>query len=138
MGTTLRTVGDRSGVVQGHPPWSPTLNFYVEPVFPTLSVTAIGLVIGGLGLALARDGWAPLLAGLFGAWLGFGLGAVIGVVFDIIAGTGTGVALAGHALAIVGALGAVRARTWTEKGPTSDQPGPARGKVNSKTLRPPS
>ena len=93
--------------------------FYVALMFPTLSVTAIGLTIGGLGLALTRDGWAPLLAGVAGAWVGFGLGAVIGVVFDVVVGTGTGVALAGHALAIVGALAAVRSRTWEKAGPTS-------------------
>lgn len=97
----------------------PSPFFYVEAMFPTLSVTAIGLVIGGLGLALARDGWAPLLAGVVGAWVGFGLGAVIGVVLDVALGTGSGVALAGHALAIVGALAAVRARTWAKTGPTS-------------------
>jgi hypothetical protein len=107
-------------VVQGYPPVvGPSLPFYVEPMFPTLSVTAIGLVIGGLGLALTRDGWAPLLAGVIGAWVGFGLGAMIGVVIDVVVGTGTGVALAGHALAIVGALAAVRARTWAKTGPTS-------------------
>lgn len=89
-------------------------------MFPTLSVTAIGLVFGGIGLALSRDGWAPLLAGVVGAWVGFGLGAVIGVIFDIVVGTGTGVALAGHALAIVGAFAAVRSRTWAKAGPTSD------------------
>jgi hypothetical protein len=81
-------------------------------MFPTLSVTAIGLVFGGIGLALSGDGWAPLLAGVFGAWVGFALGAVIGVIFDIVVGTGTGVALSSHALAFVGAFAAVRSRTW--------------------------
>ena len=89
-------------------------------MFPTLSVTAIGLVFGGIGIVLSRDGWAPLLAGLVGAWVGFGLGAVIGVIFDIFVGSGAGVALAGHALAIVGAFAAVRSRTWKRAGPTSD------------------
>jgi hypothetical protein len=89
-------------------------------MFPQLSVTDIGLVFGGIGVALSRDGWAPLLAGVAGAWVGFGLGAVIGVIFDIVVGTGTGVALAGHALAIVGAFAAVRSRTWKGLGQSSD------------------
>jgi hypothetical protein len=114
---------NRVGQIQGgsgaSPVVDPELSFYVEPMFPTLSVTAIGLIVGGLELALTRDGWAALLAGVVGAWVGFGLGAVIGVVFDVVVGTGTGVALAGHALAIVGAMAAVRSRTWEKAGPKS-------------------
>lgn len=84
---------------------------YGGRMFPTTSVTLIGLVIGGLWIAFTRERWA-LLGGLVGAWAGFVVGTLAGVSFDVIFGTGSGVVLAGHALAVVGALVGARSRTW--------------------------
>lgn len=73
-------------------------------LMPLLSVTAIGLVTAVL-VIITRH--APpvraLLLGLGGAWAGFLAGALVGVVVDVIAGTGWAVALAGHVVAVVGA-----------------------------------
>lgn len=77
-------------------------------MFPTLSVTVIGLVVGSVGaLLLRRRGWRDLVGGLLGAWLGFAAGALVGVLFDVISGTGIWVAVAGHIGAIAGAGGVV-------------------------------
>jgi hypothetical protein len=76
-------------------------------MFPNLSVTVIGLVVG-IGGALTRRGtWRSGVAGLVGAWVGFAIGALIGGVLDVALGTGVWVAIAGHALAVAGALGSV-------------------------------
>ncbi|MDA3648833.1 hypothetical protein LZ318_06085 [Saccharopolyspora indica] len=78
-------------------------------LMPLLSVTAIGLVTAVL-VVITRH--APpvraLLLGLVGAWAGFAGGAVVGVVVDVIAGTGWMVALAGHVVAVIGAAAAGR------------------------------
>lgn len=78
-------------------------------MFPTLSVTLIGLLVGAAVMLVTRTGWRALLVGLAGAWVGFGIGALVGLAADIILGTGVGVALAGHVLALVGASIAARA-----------------------------
>jgi hypothetical protein len=76
-------------------------------MFPTFSVTAIGLVVG-LGAKLTGHGtWRSALAALVGAWVGFAIGALLGGVLDVVLGTGIWVELTGHALALAGALASV-------------------------------
>lgn len=80
-------------------------------MFPTLSVTLIGLLVGAAVMLVTRSNdWTTLLVGQVGAWVGFAVGAVIGVVIDIIASTSMWLALSGHVLALVGAAIAVRSR----------------------------
>jgi uncharacterized membrane protein YeaQ/YmgE (transglycosylase-associated protein family) len=49
-----------------------------------------------------------LLLGVVGAWLGFAVGALIGVAIDVIASTGIYVAIVGHLMAVVGAVVALK------------------------------
>lgn len=77
-------------------------------MFPTLSVTLIGLLLGVGVMLVTKTDWTTVLAGLVGAWVGFAIGAVAGIVADIILGTGIWLALVGHVLAVVGAALAVR------------------------------
>lgn len=60
-------------------------------------------------MLVTRAGWMTFLVGLAGAWVGFGVGALLGLAADVILGTGVWVALAGHVLALVGASIAARA-----------------------------
>ena len=83
---------------------------YVGLMFPTISVTLIGLLVGGALMVVTKSRAATLVAGLVGAWVGFGVGALIGVVLDSLLATGMWVALAGHVLALLGAALAVRLR----------------------------
>lgn len=77
-------------------------------LFPTVSVTLIGLTAGLISLLLCRGRvWQELVRGLAGAWAGFLGGALAGVIMDIMLGTGVFVALIGHGLAALGALVAV-------------------------------
>ncbi|MER7012821.1 hypothetical protein ABT324_15500 [Saccharopolyspora sp. NPDC000359] len=74
---------------------------------PLLSVTAIGLVAAVLVITTRHASPVrALLLGLAGAWAGFFGGALVGVVVDVIAGTGWAVALVGHAAAVIGAAAA--------------------------------
>ncbi|MFC7406039.1 hypothetical protein [Georgenia alba] len=73
-------------------------------LMPTLSVTAIGLVVAAVWMIRGRPATATLLKGLVGAWLGFLAGALVGVVFDVVLLDGIYVALFGHAFAVVGAV----------------------------------
>lgn len=86
-------------------------------MFPTLSVTLIGLLVGAAVTLVTRSSWRTLLVGLAGAWFGFGIGALLGLAADVILGTGVWVALAGHVLALVGASIAARA-LLARQGPT--------------------
>lgn len=80
-------------------------------MFPTLSVTLIGLLVGvAVMLASGSKDRMTVLAALLGAWVGFGVGALFGVILDVVLTTGTWVALIGHVLALVGAAIAVRLR----------------------------
>lgn len=78
-------------------------------LLPTLSVTAIGLVVGLVGaiglrrLSLGCVGWS-----LAGAWAGFLAGGVPGVLVDVVLGTGVWLAVIGHGGAVVGAVFALR------------------------------
>ena len=86
-----------------------TRRSYLDTMFPTLSVTLIGLLVGAGMMVVTRNGdWTVLLVGIVGAWVGFGIGALLGVVIDVVLGTGIWVALAGHVLALVGAAISVR------------------------------
>lgn len=73
-------------------------------MFPTLSVTVIGLLIGAAAFLLRVRQWFSMLSGLAGAWVGFGLGAVVGVTIDAVFATGIWLAVVGHAMAVLGAL----------------------------------
>lgn len=84
---------------------------YLDTMFPTLSVTLIGLLVAAAVMVVTRSSdWAIVLVGLLGAWFGFGVGALLGVLVDVVFSTGIFVALAGHVLALVGAAIAVRLR----------------------------
>jgi hypothetical protein len=82
---------------------------YFDTMFPTLSVTLIGLLVGGAVMVVTRStDRTNLLVGLVGAWVGFAVGALLGLLVDVVLGTGVWVALAGHVLALVAASTAVR------------------------------
>lgn len=70
---------------------------------PTLSVTVIGL-LGAVVTAVGarRISGGAVLRGLGGAWLGFGVGALVGVVIDVVTAGGTFVPVLGHAGAVAG------------------------------------
>jgi hypothetical protein len=75
---------------------------------PLLSVSFIGVAIGGLFAALSRPhGSDALLHALIGAWLGFLAGAVAG----LLGGTAAAVATAGNLGAATGAvIASIKAR----------------------------
>lgn len=85
-------------------------------LMPLVSVTAIGIVA-----ALVARLWGGRafkgagLRGLLGAWGGFALGALVGVLVDVATGRGVYVAIVGHA-AVVG--GAAWILTRRERGST--------------------
>lgn len=90
---------------------SRTNRSYLETMFPTLSITLIGLLLGAAVMVVTRRrDWTTLLAAVIGGWAGFGVGAFLGVVVDIVSNSGMWVALAGHVLALIGAAIAVRLR----------------------------
>jgi hypothetical protein len=73
-------------------------------VMPLISVTAIGVIVGIVaGAATGKAGHSPI-EGVVAAWLGFLAGAILGVLLDILAGTGSMVAWLGHAAALRGAV----------------------------------
>lgn len=45
---------------------------------------------------------------MIGAWIGFAFGAIAGLAVDVAIQTGSGVAIAGHVAALVGAIVALR------------------------------
>jgi hypothetical protein len=73
-------------------------------IMPFLSVTAIGLGVGLVAGLVGSEPGVRLARSVVGAWVGFGAGALVGVVLDVVGRTGTGVALWGHAGALVGAV----------------------------------
>jgi hypothetical protein len=82
-------------------------------LLPTFSVTIIGLLAGVIALLLGRYRPGPtLLRGLAGAWIGFIVGALVGLIIDVTLQTGVHVAMIGHVAAALGAFGALaRLRT---------------------------
>lgn len=75
---------------------------------PALSVTVIGL-LGALVVAVGRrrlSGGAAL-RGLVGAWLGFGVGALVGVTIDVVTAGGAFVPVLGHTGAVAGTAAAL-------------------------------
>lgn len=73
-------------------------------VMPLLSVTIIGLLAGaGVGFYRPRPGRGVLL-GLVGASIGFAVGAIPGLAIDVVLGSGTWLPLAGHGMALIGAV----------------------------------
>lgn len=78
-------------------------------LFPAVSVTVIGLVVGLIAMVATDHRPAPAIArGVAGAWLGFAAGALAGVAIDVVLGDGIFVAIVGHALAVAGAIVALR------------------------------
>ncbi|MGH1562251.1 hypothetical protein [Mumia sp. DW29H23] len=80
-------------------------------LLPLVSVCVIGVLAGLLvrpAPPLRRTLVRRLAVGVVGAWAGFAAFALLGVVVDVLAGTGTYVAVLGHAGAVLGALAAAR------------------------------
>ncbi|HSJ83226.1 MAG TPA: hypothetical protein VLA91_05345 [Acidimicrobiia bacterium] len=73
-------------------------------VMPLLSVTAIGVIVGMVAGAATGKIGRRSIEGVVAAWLGFLAGAILGILFDILAGTGSMVAWLGHAAALAGAV----------------------------------
>lgn len=72
-------------------------------VMPFLTVTAIGVLIGGAGYVIRR-GEHALWRGFFGAWAGFATGATAGLLLDVATGSGHWVPLLGHVTAVAAAV----------------------------------
>lgn len=80
-------------------------------LMPTLSVTLIGVTIGLVaGISRGTPGRGTL-QGLVAAWCGFVVGAFVGVIMDALLGTGTWLALIGHAGALTAAIVSFAARS---------------------------
>lgn len=79
-------------------------------LFPALSVTSIGLVVGGIVASELGHPVRPLAIGIFGAWFGFVAGAIVGIGIDVAIGSGIWVAIAGHLAAVLGAMAATGSR----------------------------
>jgi peptidoglycan/LPS O-acetylase OafA/YrhL len=78
-------------------------------LLPTVSVAVIGLIAGLLALVVGRSRPArALLLGVVGAWLGFLVGAIVGVSVDIVVESGIYLGIVGHLMAVVGAVVALR------------------------------
>ena len=77
-------------------------------LMPTVSVTLIGIAVAIVGIAQGRPSGATLRHSLVGAWLGFVVGALPGLVLDIILTDGVFLPLLGHVAALAGAAIAVR------------------------------
>lgn len=74
-------------------------------LLPTVSVTVTGLIAGMIFVVVSRiQPLRTLLAGVAGAWIGFSIGAVSGVIVDVIAQTGVYLVIVGHLLAILGSV----------------------------------
>lgn len=74
-------------------------------VFPILSVTFIGLVVAAaVSVTRKSPPRRTLIEGVLGAWLAFILGALAGVLVDVIMGSGVYLAIFGHLAALAGAF----------------------------------
>jgi hypothetical protein len=93
-------------------------------VFPTVSVTVIGLLAAILAILLGGRPGPSLIRGFLGAWIGFTAGAVAGVLIDAILQTGVYLAVIGHVAAALGALvaGASSPRSITPVPEPSTEP----------------
>jgi len=79
-------------------------------VMPLISVTAIGLIVGlVVGGATGKIGLRSI-EGVVAAWLGFLAGAIVGMLFGAVAGTGSTVAWLGHVAALAGAVASFTVR----------------------------
>ncbi|MGB7448413.1 MAG: hypothetical protein WA892_04720 [Ornithinimicrobium sp.] len=80
-------------------------------LLPLVSVSLIGLLVGG-AFALSHPHRVTLILwSLLGAWGGFLLGALAGVMIDVIAGTGVWLALIGHLTALLVAVATAQRAT---------------------------
>lgn len=74
-------------------------------LLPTVSVTVIGLIAGLIFVVVRSSQPLPtLLLGVAGAWVGFIVGAIFGVVVDVIAQTGVYLGIVGHLMTIPGVV----------------------------------
>lgn len=72
-------------------------------LLPAVSVTVIGLTAGLIFVILRKDNsGAP--RGIAGAWVGFIIGAIFGVIVDVIAQTGIFLGIVGHLMAVFGSF----------------------------------
>jgi hypothetical protein len=76
-------------------------------LMPGLSVTAIGIAVAVVAIIRGMPATGALLRGLVGGWLGFLVGAVPGVLLDVLLADGVYVAVLGHLGAAGGAAVAV-------------------------------
>lgn len=74
-------------------------------VMPALTVTAIGVlaVLATAFVAREHPSARGVVYALAGAWAGFVVGGLAGLVADVITGGGTSLAIMGHSVAVVGA-----------------------------------
>lgn len=92
---------------------------------PLFSVTAIGLLAAAVaGTTFGVRPLRALLLGVAGAWGGFLGGALVGVVVDVLAGTGHMLAITGHAAAV--AVAAIAVWRVSERGSGAPRGGESR------------
>jgi uncharacterized membrane protein YeaQ/YmgE (transglycosylase-associated protein family) len=85
-------------------------------LMPAISVTLIGIVAAAAAaVKWQRPFFVSVTLGFVGAWAGFMLGALVGVVIDVLFSTGIFVALIGHAAAVAGAFFAVKIKVRVPK-----------------------
>ena len=78
-------------------------------LMPLASVTLIGLL--GALVVVGSHRWSPGAAlgrGLLGAWVGFVVGAIVGVTIDVVSHDGAWVAILGHLAAVMGTASMLR------------------------------
>ena len=72
-------------------------------LLPAVSVTFIGVIAGLIFVILRRKRLRfTLPRGIFGAWIGFIMGTILGVIIDVIAQTGIFLGIMGHLMAVFG------------------------------------
>jgi hypothetical protein len=80
-------------------------------LLPWASVTLIGVLAGLIAFVSGRRSAGYAFGrGVLGAWIGFVLGALVGVTIDIVTHNGYFLAIFGHLAAIAGAAWAVGTR----------------------------
>lgn len=89
-------------------------------LMPWVSVSAIGLLVGLVGAVRGNARLKSLTGGFAGAWLGFAVGALAGLTFDVWAQTGTTLAMAGHVGAAAAATTAVLLGGHDAQEPSAD------------------
>ena len=74
-------------------------------LLPAVSVTVIGLIAGLLFIIVGEKRLMYTLPrGIAGAWIGFIMGTILGVIIDVIAQTGIFLGIMGHLMAVFGSI----------------------------------